>query len=87
MDYLTIHPKAPTQVTCAHCQRSFIPPDPVLPDSSAQTFRPGSRALYEAFEGGQHLRQKILFGDELHFREAAFAELKQMFVASLEGRL
>jgi len=47
---LFIHPKAPTQNTCAHCQRSFSPETPTFrPSFQPGTFRPGEPPILHHF--------------------------------------
>jgi len=82
---LTIHPKAPTQVTCAHCQRTF--------SRQINTRQPLSLSL----EGAAHYtsaelsvnstkRQGLHCGHQAHACKATLAELQQVFAASLQGQ-
>jgi hypothetical protein len=46
---LFIHPKAPTQNTCAHCQRSFSPEAILSSRFNPATFRPGEPPILHHF--------------------------------------
>ena len=55
ISWTLIHPKAPTQNTCAHCQRSLQPEIRALtPIPTRQHFVPVSRVSYIPFRFRQH---------------------------------
>ncbi len=55
ISWTLIHPKAPTQNTCAHCQRSLQPEIRALtPIPTRQHFVPVSRVSYISFRVRQH---------------------------------